>query len=147
MSSEPEYAGTNRATGTGANVPLFADVEETLISMQEVVGRKWHPVIVYHLLEDGPLGFGLLKEQVDGISSKMLSDSLDTLESAGLVTRTVISDRPVRVEYDLTDRGAALEPLVTEMIDWGTEHAAALETQSADEKSGDAPVGAHAEGG
>lgn len=59
---------------------------------------------------------------IDGVSSKMLSEGPDDLESAGLVSRTLLSDQPVRVEYKLTERGRSLEPLVTEMVRWGDEY-------------------------
>jgi len=118
MHSEDGHHGTDRNTDR----PLFTDVNGTLISMQDVVGRKWQPIIVYHLLEDGPLGFSALKERIDEISSKMLSDSLDELESAGLVCREILSDKPVRVEYSLTEEGAALEDLIREMVQWGASH-------------------------
>ncbi|RXK52023.1 transcriptional regulator [Halorientalis pallida] len=101
--------------------------------MQEFVGRKWQPIIVYHLLEEGPMGFSALKDGVDEISSKMLSESLDDLEAAGLVDRTLLSDRPVRVEYALTDRGQSLEPLITEMINWGAEHDVASDTDGTEQ--------------
>lgn len=122
MSSEPDGAAGRSGTARESSEPLFTDVEATLLAMQDVVGRKWQPIIVYHLLADGPLGFSALKDSVDGISSKMLSESLGELETAGLVDRTLLSDRPVRVEYELTERGAALEPLVTAMLEWGSEH-------------------------
>jgi DNA-binding HxlR family transcriptional regulator len=87
-----------------------------------LVGKKWHPVILHRLLTNGPLGFNDLKEEVDGISSKVLSDSLDDLEEKTLVERTVVSEKPFRVEYSLTERGESLRPLVTEMRDWGQEY-------------------------
>jgi DNA-binding HxlR family transcriptional regulator len=87
-----------------------------------LIGRKWHPVIVHRLLEGGPQGFNALQESVDGISSKVLSDSLDDLEDAGLVERAIISEKPFRVEYSLTERGADLEPVVEAMREWGERH-------------------------
>jgi DNA-binding HxlR family transcriptional regulator len=68
------------------------------------------------------MGFSALKDRVDDISSKMLSESLDDLEAAGLVDRRLLSDKPVRVEYELTEDGRSLEPLITEMVNWGAEH-------------------------
>ncbi|WP_424019331.1 winged helix-turn-helix transcriptional regulator [Halorientalis pallida] len=120
MSSESRLDRTGDARGPSG--PLFTGVEETLLSMQEIIGRKWQPIIVYHLLDDGPLGFSALKDRVDDISSKMLSESLDDLEAAGLVDRRLLSDKPVRVEYELTEAGRSLEPLITEMVNWGAEH-------------------------
>ncbi|MFB6179472.1 MAG: winged helix-turn-helix transcriptional regulator [Halorientalis sp.] len=87
-----------------------------------VIGKKWHPVIVDRLLADGPLGFNALKAAVDGISSKVLSDSLEDLEERGIVTRTVISEKPFRVEYGLTDRGRDLGPVIDAMRAWGRDH-------------------------
>lgn len=119
-----------------SSVQLVTDVEESLLSMQAVVGRKWHPVILYYLLSDGPLGFSALKDRVDGISSKMLSEGLDDLESAGIVSRTLLNDQPVRVEYGLTDRGQSLEPLITEMARWGDQHDFPTDTnESTDDRS------------
>jgi DNA-binding HxlR family transcriptional regulator len=87
-----------------------------------LIGKKWHPVIVHRLLDTGPLGFNALKEEVDGISSKVLSDSLEDLEEKTLVDRAIISEKPFRVEYSLTDREESLAPVVYEMREWGMEH-------------------------
>lgn len=91
-------------------------------STATLIGKKWHPVIVHRLLQHGKLGFNELKREVDGISSKVLSDSLEDLEEKRLVDRTVVNEKPVRVEYSLTDLGASLEPVIMTMRDWGQEH-------------------------
>ena len=87
-----------------------------------LICKKWHPVIVHRLLEHGPSGFNELKDDVDGISSKVLSSSLDDLEEKQLVDREIISEKPVRVQYSLTDHGRSLEPVIFAMRDWGLEH-------------------------
>jgi len=87
-----------------------------------LIGKKWHPVIIDRLLKNGPAGFNELKENVDGISSKVLSDSLEDLQEKGLVDRAVISEQPFRVQYSLTGRGASLESVITAMGEWGAEH-------------------------
>ncbi|WP_256300918.1 winged helix-turn-helix transcriptional regulator [Haloarchaeobius salinus] len=87
-----------------------------------LIGRKWHPVIVHRLLEHGPSGFNELQDDVDGISSKVLSDSLENLEEKGLVDREIVSEKPFRVQYSLTEHGASLEPVIVSMRDWGLEH-------------------------
>jgi DNA-binding HxlR family transcriptional regulator len=102
--------------------PLFTDAESVLHDMQDIVGRKWNPVLLYHLLTDGPLGFSALKRRVDGISSKMLSETLSDLEEQGLVRRELLSDQPIRVEYTLTERGASFGPVLSQMVQWGSEH-------------------------
>jgi len=92
-----------------------------------LIGKKWHPVILDRLLKSGPSGFNELKGDVDGISSKVLSDSLEDLQEKGLVDRAVISEQPFRVQYSLTERGASLEPVITAMGEWGAEHLRAPE--------------------
>ena len=87
-----------------------------------LVGKKWHPVIIHRLLANGPLGFNALKQEVDGISSKVLSDSLEDLEDKGLLERTIISEKPFRVEYSLTERGESLEEVIDAMQKWGRTH-------------------------
>jgi len=87
-----------------------------------LIGRKWHPLILHRLLEHGPSGFNELEANVDGISSKVLSDSLDDLEENRLVTREVISEKPFRVHYSLTEHGESLEPVIDAMREWGREH-------------------------
>lgn len=118
MSSRPtaEYERTSE-------IPVFADGESILHEMRDIFGRKWQPVLLYRLLDDGPMGFSTLKRRVDGISSKMLSESLSELVEARLVEREELNDSPMRVEYRLTDRGETLEPVLAEMVKWGTVHA------------------------
>ena len=89
-----------------------------------ILGKKWHPVIIHRLIAE-PRGFNDLQRAVDGISSKVLSDSLETLEGHGLVAREVVSEKPFRVEYSVTDRGGSLEPVIESMREWGETHLAA----------------------
>ncbi|UPV98847.1 helix-turn-helix transcriptional regulator [Halorussus gelatinilyticus] len=98
-----------------------------ITSTATLIGKKWHPVVVHRLLQSGPMGFNELKDDVDGISSKVLSDSLDDLEEKGLVNRDIVSEKPVRVQYSLTERGASLESLIEEMHDWGAEYLTAAD--------------------
>ena len=96
-----------------------------------LIGKKWHPVIVHRLLEHGPSGFNELQEAVDGISSKVLSDSLEDLEDNQLVEREIISEKPFRVQYSLTGYGESLEPVIYAMRDWGMEYLAEPEDEPA----------------
>lgn len=108
---------------TGGWKGTVAHPQESLISMTDLFGRKWCPVVLFRLLRDGPMGFSELKRDIDGISGKMLAEGLETLETRyGLVERSVVSDRPFRVRYELTDRGESLGPLLGEMLVWATEH-------------------------
>jgi len=102
--------------------PSVGEDSRPLMTTAQVLGRKWHPVIVHELLETGPCGFNDLRASIDDISGKMLSESLKDLEERGLVDREVVSDRPFRVVYDLTARGEALAPVIRAMVSWGSEH-------------------------
>ncbi|WP_435067152.1 winged helix-turn-helix transcriptional regulator [Haloplanus sp. C73] len=95
----------------------------TITCTAEIIGKKWHPVIVHRLLVNEALGFNALEEAVGGISSNVLSNSLDDLEANGLVNREIVSEKPFRVEYSLTDPGEDLAPLIEAMGEWGEKHA------------------------
>lgn len=91
----------------------------TVTCTAHIIGKKWHPVIVHRLLALGPLGFNALEAEIDAISSTVLSNSLEDLEENGLVNRTIVSEKPFRVEYSLTGQGASLEPVIEAMGAWG----------------------------
>lgn len=119
MSTHSESSDTK-----STSVVTPSQSQETLISMANLLGRKWHLVILHELLTEGAMGFGELKGDIDRISSKVLSDSLDRLESEhDLVERRIVSEKPVRVEYAMTDRGRELAPIVDRIHEWGIEHA------------------------
>jgi DNA-binding HxlR family transcriptional regulator len=103
----------------------------SITATASLVGKKWHPVIIHRLLTNGPLGFNALQEEVDGISSKVLSESLDDLEEKRIVSRSIVSEKPVRVEYALTDLGESLEPVVMALADWGEQHLDPVEEEAA----------------
>ena len=87
-----------------------------------ILGKKWHPTLIHTLLTDGPLGFNDMKNRIDGISDKVLSEALDDLQEAGVVVRDVVEDKPVRVNYSLTAAGRELEPIIEELLAWSHEH-------------------------
>jgi len=91
----------------------------TLIEMASLIGHKWYPVILHQLCVEDDRGFSDLHKAIDEISNKMLSDSLSALEDQNLVGREVVSDKPVRVRYTLTDEGHELEAVLAAMLDWG----------------------------
>lgn len=64
------------------------------------------------------------------VSGKVLSESLEDLEEKGLVERTVSQKRPVQVEYELTEHGAELRPVIEEMVSWGERYLRDAETSS-----------------
>lgn len=88
----------------------------------DVLSRKWHTVIVHQLLADGPLRFNDLKNRIEDISGKVLSESLDDLVDHGLLERTTLQESPRRVEYGLTQAGRDLQPVIEAMETWGREH-------------------------
>jgi len=112
-------------------VPCAGEEWCSVTTTASLIGKKWHPVIVHRLLEDGPSGFNELQEAVDGISSKVLSDSLEDLSEKRLVDRKVVNEKPVRVRYSLTDHGKSLRPVIEAMREWGNEHLAAAEDSAA----------------
>jgi len=90
-----------------------------LTCTMEVIGNKWHPVIVHRLLDHGPLRFNELSEEVGPITNKVLSNSLKDLGEKGLVDRTIVNEQPVEVEYKLTELGQTLEPVIRALQEWG----------------------------
>lgn len=95
----------------------------------DVIGKKWHPVIVHRLLQHGALRFNELSEEVGGITNKMLSQSLEDLEEKELVDREIVSEKPVAVEYSLTERGQSLEPVIDSLEEWGKTYLRPTEDQ------------------
>ena len=70
--------------------------------------------------------FSQLRKLIPDISSKMLASTLDVLEADGLVFRTVYPEVPVRVEYELTEMGRSLVPLIDALTDWALNHQEAI---------------------
>jgi len=84
----------------------------------EVVATKWTPLIV-HDLSEGPRRFMQLEHACPGISPRTLSERLDMLERQGILIRRSYPESPPRVEYELTDKGRALLPIIREMRKFG----------------------------
>ena len=100
----------------------------------ERIADKWTCLIVYALL-DGPRRHGELKRTIDGISQKMLTQTLRSMETDGLVQRTVIDIIPPHVEYGLTPLGRTLsEPLVA-ICQWAMDHLPELRAARANSAS------------
>lgn len=86
-------------------------------SAVELIGKRWNGAIV-RLLLGGPVRFHDLRRGIPDISDKMLSERLKELEAAAIVSRRVIPETPVRVEYSLTPRGQALEAPLGAISAW-----------------------------
>lgn len=87
-----------------------------LSKAMELVGKRWTALIIYQLL-DGPQRFNAIEAALP-ISGRLLSERLKELEKEGIVERKVYSEVPVRVEYNLTDKGLSLEQTVREIEIW-----------------------------
>lgn len=86
-----------------------------------IIGSKWKLLIIRNLLTR-PWRFNELKKDLDGISQKVLTDSLRTMEEDGIITRTIYPEVPPRVEYALSELGESLRPILDAMMQWGTEY-------------------------
>lgn len=85
------------------------------------IGDRW-TVLVIGTLHEGPRRFSEIARAVDGVSQKMLTQTLRALERDGMVTRTVYPEIPPHVEYALTDLGRSLRETVRHLELWATEH-------------------------
>lgn len=91
-----------------------------------LIGSKWKILIMRNLLVRS-WRFNELKKDLDGISQKVLTDSLRSMEDDGIVTRTVYAEVPPRVEYALSPLGESMRPIMDAMEKWGTEYKKGLE--------------------
>ena len=85
------------------------------------IGDKW-TVLVVTVLRDGPLRFGELKRALGGPAAKVLSASLRSLEQDGILTRTVFTGSPLRVEYELTPLGHSLLSVLGQIKAWAEDN-------------------------
>lgn len=90
-------------------------VETTLL----LIGNKWQVLILRDLLMKGTLRFKELQRSIGGISQKVLTSNLRTMEESGLIHREVYAEVPPRVEYSLTPLGLSLKPVLDAMQAWG----------------------------
>lgn len=86
-----------------------------------LIGSKWKLLIIRNLL-GRPWRFNELKKDLEGISQKVLTDSLRSLESDGIITRTVYPEVPPRVEYALSELGESMRPIIDSMEAWGISY-------------------------
>ena len=91
-----------------------------------LIGSKWKLLILRNLMAR-PWRFNELRKDLDGISQKVLTDSLRALETDGLVIRTVYPEVPPRVEYSLSELGDSMRPIINAMQEWGLAYQKQLE--------------------
>ena len=104
------------------NTQELEDVElarSAVSSASDIVGAKWTPLLI-HELGHGTRRFRELERACEGMSTRMLADRLRALEQAGVVARHSYPESPPRVEYQLTEKGRALLPIIREMRKFGT---------------------------
>jgi len=88
----------------------------------EILSGKWKFHILGTLMQSHSLRFMDLLREVDGIGAKMLSKELQDMEINRLVTRRVLDTKPVTVEYEITEHGRTLAPIIDEIAKWGIEY-------------------------
>ena len=86
-----------------------------------LIGNKWKLLILRNLLQR-PWRFNELLKSLDGISQKVLTASLRSMEADGIIIRTVFAEVPPRVEYALSELGESMRPVLKAMEDWGTNY-------------------------
>nr|WP_066874903.1 helix-turn-helix domain-containing protein [Clostridium mediterraneense] len=92
-------------------------VEMTL----QLIGDKWKVLILRDLMT-GTKRFSELKKSLNGITQKVLTANLRSMEESGLLTRKVYPEVPPKVEYTLTETGYSLKPILDSMMIWGNEY-------------------------
>ncbi len=108
----------------GTNMKTKAELPECPVATTvQLIGNKWKLLILRNLLAR-PWRFNELRRDLDGISQKVLTESLRQMEDDGLITRTVYAEVPPRVEYALTELGESMRPILEAMQVWGNAYKA-----------------------
>ena len=87
----------------------------------QLIGSKWKLLILRNL-RMRPWRFNELRRDLEGVSQKVLTDSLRAMEDDGIITRTVYPEVPLRVEYALSPLGESMGPILDAMAKWGEEY-------------------------
>lgn len=100
----------------------YNNSERSIRIVLERIGEKWSMIVLLLLDEHGTVRFHEFDNMIDGISQKVLSNTLKTLETDGLIHRKVYPVVPPKVEYTLTDLGRGLATPVKALVDWACAH-------------------------
>jgi DNA-binding HxlR family transcriptional regulator len=100
--------------------PVHESTSCAVAACAEIIGAKWTALLV-HDLSEGPRRFSQLEHSCAGISPRTLSERLRALEDEGIVERRSYAESPPRVEYELTDKGASLLPIIDAMREFGRD--------------------------
>ena len=98
-------------------------------ALVDVVGGKWKLPIL-SLLFQGTKRYGELRQQLPGVTERMLTMQLRELEQSGIVQRQVYAEVPPKVEYSLTDLGLGLEPVLQVMLSWSEQYLGVIEQKA-----------------
>lgn len=91
----------------------------------QLIGSKWKLLILRNLLQR-PWRFNELQRDLEGVSQKVLTDSLRSMEADGIITRTVYPEVPPHVEYALSELGETMRPIIQAMEQWGCGYRKAM---------------------
>jgi DNA-binding HxlR family transcriptional regulator len=94
-----------------------------------LIGNKWKLLIIRNLLVR-PWRFNELQKSLEGISQKVLTDSLRSMEKDGIIVRTAYPEVPPRVEYSLSELGESMRPILDSMQVWGNNYKQLMENDS-----------------
>jgi DNA-binding HxlR family transcriptional regulator len=120
VAREQRLALLGKNTEGNGERSLPGGAPEPIQATSELIGRRWSTGIV-NRLSGGPQRFNRLKTSLSGISSKTLSVNLKQLEREGIIRRKEVGDRPLRVEYELTDKGRDFVSVLEAMNAWGAK--------------------------
>jgi len=107
---------------TSVDTPPIDTVNCPVRHVLDRVGDKWSTLVITLLGDRDILRFNQLSHTIGDISQKMLTVTLRSLETDGLVSRTIYPEIPPRVEYQLTPLGKSLLPLIKEMVKWADQN-------------------------
>lgn len=85
-----------------------------------VISQRWTGLIIYQLIDGNPQRFSEIESSLP-ISGRVLSERLKDLEQAGIIKREVFPETPVRIEYSLTEKGQALQPVLQSIENWAKD--------------------------
>jgi DNA-binding HxlR family transcriptional regulator len=108
----------------------------------QIIGNKWKLLIIRNLMSR-PWRFNELQRSLDGISQKVLTDNLRSMEKAGIITRTVYAEVPPRVEYALSELGESMRPILDSMRVWGENYKALQENKEEETDIAFPPTSVH----
>ena len=120
-------AAPSASSQSDVHDPLGCRAHEVLAR----VGDKWSVYVIHVLGEAGTLRFGELRKHVEGISQRMLTVTLRSLERDGLVSRAMYPEVPPRVEYALTPLATTLRGIVAQLVVWSQAHLPEIDTARA----------------